>query len=50
MQNWLQDFEKQQGIRVRLQLIAWDVAWSRLVEFALSHHGPDVSQIGNIWV
>jgi multiple sugar transport system substrate-binding protein len=49
MQNWLQDFEKREGIRVRLEVIPWGVAWSRLLEFALYHNGPDVSEVGNTW-
>lgn len=50
MQELLQEFERQEGIRVRLEVISWDVGWPRLVEFALYHHGPDVSEVGNTWI
>jgi multiple sugar transport system substrate-binding protein len=50
MRELLEKFEKQERIRVQLDVIGWDVAWPRLVEFALYHHGPDVSEIGNTWI
>jgi multiple sugar transport system substrate-binding protein len=50
MKGLLQDFERREGIRVRLEVIPWDVAWPRLVEFALYQNGPDVSEVGNTWV
>ncbi|MBS4058951.1 MAG: extracellular solute-binding protein [Bacteroidetes bacterium] len=50
MKGLLQDFEQQEGIRVRLEVITWDVAWPRLVEFALYQNGPDVSEVGNTWI
>jgi multiple sugar transport system substrate-binding protein len=50
MQELLQEFERQEGIRVRLEVISWDVGWPRLVEFALYHNGPDVSEVGNTWI
>ncbi|MFH1523558.1 MAG: extracellular solute-binding protein, partial [Chloroflexota bacterium] len=47
----LQQFEQQFGIRVHLELIpSWEKGWSRLVEVALYHGGPDVSEIGDTWV
>jgi multiple sugar transport system substrate-binding protein len=47
----LQKFEQQQGVRVRLEVIpSWGVGWSRLVEMALYHDGPDVSEVGDTWV
>lgn len=50
MQELLKKFEQQEGIRVRLEVLGWDVGWPRMVEVALYQHGPDVSQIGNTWV
>ena len=50
MRELLSEFEEQEKIRVRLETIPWDVSWSRLVEVALYHNGPDVSEIGNTWV
>jgi multiple sugar transport system substrate-binding protein len=49
MQALLRQFEQEQGIRVRLEIIPWTSGWSRMVEVALYHHGPDVSEIGNTW-
>jgi multiple sugar transport system substrate-binding protein len=47
----LREFEQQYGIRVHLEVISsWTVGWSRLVEVALYHNGPDVSEIGDTWV
>jgi multiple sugar transport system substrate-binding protein len=50
MKELLAQFEQREGIRVRLEVIDWDVAWPRLVEFAIYHHGPDVSEVGNTWI
>lgn len=50
MQTLLKEFERQERIHVHLDVIDWDVAWPRLVEFALYHHGPDVSEVGNTWI
>jgi multiple sugar transport system substrate-binding protein len=50
MKELLSRFEQQERIRVQLEVIGWDVAWPRLVEFALYHHGPDVSEVGNTWI
>ncbi len=50
MKELLARFEEQERIHVRLEVIGWDVAWPRLVEFALYHHGPDVSEVGNTWI
>ena len=47
----LQQFEQQFGVRVHLDVISsWEKGWSRLVEMALYHEGPDVSEIGDTWV
>ncbi len=50
MKELLSKFEQQERIRVQVDVIGWDVAWPRLVEFALYHHGPDVSEVGNTWI
>ena len=47
----LQKFEQQFGVHVRLDTIPYSsLRWSRLVEAALYHTGPDVSEVGNTWV
>jgi multiple sugar transport system substrate-binding protein len=50
MQELLSKFEQQESIRTRLEIIPWDIGWSRMVEFALYHNGPDVSEVGNTWI
>jgi multiple sugar transport system substrate-binding protein len=44
-------FERQYGIHVRLDVIPNShQRWSGLVEAALYHNGPDVSEVGDSWV
>jgi multiple sugar transport system substrate-binding protein len=50
IQPLLDQFEAEQGVRVRLRLMRWDVAWSDLVKVALYGDGPDVSEIGSTWL
>ena len=50
MRGLLKEFEAREGVRVRLEMIPWGLAWPRLVEIALYHTGPDVSQVGSTWV
>ncbi len=50
IQPLLDQFEAAHGIRVRLRLMRWDVAWSDLVKVALYGDGPDVSEIGSTWL
>ncbi|MEZ0396289.1 MAG: extracellular solute-binding protein [Anaerolineales bacterium] len=50
MRGLLKEFEQKEGIHVRLEMIPWGTAWARLVEIALYHTGPDVSQVGSTWV
>jgi multiple sugar transport system substrate-binding protein len=50
IQPLLDAFEAREGVRVRLRLMRWDVAWSDLVKVALYGDGPDVSEIGSTWL
>ena len=44
-------FEERFGIHVRLDIISLSSRrWPRLVEAALYHSGPDLSEVGNSWV
>ncbi len=45
----LDQFEAEEGIHVRLETIPWSMGWARMVEVALYHSGPDVSEIGSTW-
>lgn len=49
IQALVDQFEQERGIRVRLETIPWGMGWARMVEVALYHSGPDVSEIGNTW-
>ncbi len=49
-QALLKRFGLEEKIRVRLEMIPWAMGWSRMVEVALYHIGPDVSEIGSTWV
>ncbi len=46
----INQFEQEERIKVRLESIPWTMGWARMVEVALYHSGPDVSEIGNTWV
>ncbi len=50
IQPLLDQFEAAHGLRVRLRLMRWDVAWSDLVKVALYGDGPDISEIGSTWL
>lgn len=47
MSKLLTEFERQKGVRARLDVISWNMGWQRLVEMALYHTGPDISQLGS---
>ncbi len=49
IQDLVKRFEEEHGIRVRIETIPWAMGWARMVEVALYHSGPDVSEIGNSW-
>lgn len=46
----LDQFEAEQGVRVRLRLLTWDSAWSTLVRASIYGDAPDVSEIGTTWL
>ncbi len=46
----LQTFEEREKLPVRLEVIPWESGWQKLIEFALYHHGPDVSEVGSTWI
>jgi multiple sugar transport system substrate-binding protein len=51
LQSLLRRFEQRNNIRVHIELMpSWALGWSRLVEAALYHNGPDVSEVGNSWI
>jgi multiple sugar transport system substrate-binding protein len=45
----LKRFEKQTGIKVKLEVIPWDSLLDRTLAAASSGQGPDVLNIGNTW-
>lgn len=50
LRELLEGFEKREGIQVNLEVISWENGWQKLIEFALYHHGPDVSEVGSTWI
>jgi multiple sugar transport system substrate-binding protein len=45
----LADFEKQTGIKVKLQVIGWPDLYNKILAATTSGQGPDVLNIGNTW-
>ncbi|MEU1617071.1 sugar ABC transporter substrate-binding protein [Streptomyces sp. NPDC005722] len=45
----LEKFEKQTGIKVKLEVIPWSDLLNRILAAATSGQGPDVLNIGNTW-
>ena len=45
----LNQFERQQKIKVHAEHMLWEEAWSKLLNFALHGGGPHISIIGAIW-
>jgi ABC-type glycerol-3-phosphate transport system substrate-binding protein len=45
----LQKFEKQTGIRVKLEVVPWTDLLNRILAATSSGQGPDVLNIGNTW-
>jgi multiple sugar transport system substrate-binding protein len=50
LKTLLKQFEQEEKIRVRIEMIPWIAGWSRLAEIALYHVGPDISEAGSTWV
>jgi multiple sugar transport system substrate-binding protein len=50
LRPFLEKFEAQQRIKVKVRVFSWETGWTELVKFALYGHGPDVSEIGSTWV
>ena len=49
LQPELDKFEKQTGIKVKLEVVPWSDLLNRLLAAATSGQGPDVVNIGNTW-
>lgn len=47
---FLEQFERENYIRVNLKVLEWETAWSSLVRTALYNENQDVSEIGSSWV
>lgn len=43
-------FETQEHLSVNLEVLTWENGWQKLVEFALYHHSPDLSEVGSTWI
>lgn len=49
MAELLKQFEREEKIRVRLEVIPWSMGWQKLVEMGLYRTGADISEIGSTW-
>ncbi|MFD0786463.1 extracellular solute-binding protein, partial [Micromonospora azadirachtae] len=49
LQPELDKFEKQTGIKVKLEVVPWSDLLNKLLAAATSGQGPDVVNIGNTW-
>ena len=49
LQPELDKFEKQTGIKVKLEVVAWSDLLNRILAATTSGQGPDVLNIGNTW-
>jgi multiple sugar transport system substrate-binding protein len=49
-QNLVKPFEQQTGIKVKVELVGWDVQLDRIRNAAVSGEGPDVTQAGTTQV
>lgn len=49
LQPELDQFEKQTGIKVKLEVIPWSDLLNRILTATTSGQGPDVLNIGNTW-
>lgn len=49
LQPELKKFEKQTGIKVKLEVVPWDSLLDRILAATSSGQGPDVLNIGNTW-
>jgi len=43
-------FEKEHGVEVKVTVLDWGVAWTRITAAATSGVGPDLTQLGTTWV
>ncbi len=50
IQPLLDEFERTHNTHVRFEILEWAEGWSKLVEFALYGHGPDLSEVGSTWL
>jgi hypothetical protein len=50
MTTLLKQFEREEKIRVRLEVISWNMGWQKLVEMGLYRIGADISEIGSTWI
>jgi len=49
MAQLLKQFEEEEKIHVRLEVIPWSMGWQKLVEMGLYQTGADISEIGSTW-
>jgi len=43
-------FERANNVQVKVTVLDWGVAWTRITAAATSGVGPDITQLGTTWV
>ena len=46
----LDEFRQIRNVQVKVEQMSWEEAWAKLLSYALSGKGPDVSHVGSTWV
>jgi len=45
----LDEFQQIRNVQIKVEKMSWEEAWPKLLSYALSGKGPDVSHIGSTW-
>jgi len=46
----LDEFQQIRNVQIKIEQMDWEDAWAKLLSYALSGRGPDVSHVGSTWV
>lgn len=46
----LDEFQQIRNVQVKVEQMEWEDAWAKLLSYALTGRGPDVSHVGSTWV
>jgi multiple sugar transport system substrate-binding protein len=46
----LDEFQQIRNVQIKIEQMDWEDAWAKLLSYALTGKGPDVSHVGSTWV